>query len=236
MKELYQIRETFETHLTGIRLGRDGQHKALCPFHDDNKTKSFSFNDDGLWKCFGCDKGGNIKQFAIELGIEYNGMANGYPKQKPKKEAEPIDYSLLKMKAEEWHNNLMSPLYEKCESENERYKLERKHSVYILNLVGKTHEGRYTFPYFDDEQRVIAIKFHKDKGGQCRWYTNGNPDNTCKWYNGWNLSLYKPSERLIIAEGEPDVIKLCKNGFQAICSSAGTNSVPPIIPRLKEWL
>ena len=237
MKQLYQIRETFETHLTGIRLGRDGQHKALCPFHDDNKTKSFSFNDEGLWKCFGCDKGGNIKQFAMELGIDWNGTASGYIKKpKPKEEAKPIDYSSLKLKAEEWHNNLMSPLYEKRESENERFKLERKHSVIIMNLVGKNGDGRLTFPYFDDEGRVIAIKFHKDKDGQCGWYTNGHPDNTCKWYNGWNLRLYKPSERLIIAEGEPDVIKLCKLGFQAICSSAGTNSVPPIIPRLKEWL
>ena len=237
MKELYQIRETFETHLTGIRLGRNGQHKALCPFHDDNKTKSFSFNDEGLWKCFGCDKGGNVKQFAMEVGIEYIGTASGYTKKpKPKEEAKPIDYSLLKLKADEWHNNLMSPLYEKCESENEREKLERKHSFIIMNRMGKNRDGRFTFPYFDDEGRVIAIKFHKDKDGQCGWYTKGHPDNTCKWYNGWNLSLYKPSKRLIIAEGEPDVIKLCKLGFQAICSSAGTNSVPPIIPRLKEWL
>ena len=231
------IRAIFEQCLTGIQWGRNGQHKALCPFHDDNKTKSFSFNDEGLWKCFGCDKGGSIKQFTMELGIEYNGTASGYTKKpKPKIEAEPIDYSLLEMKAEEWHKNLMSPLYEKCESENEREKLERKHSFIIMNRMGKNRDGRFTFPYFDDEGRVIAIKFHKDKDGKCGWYLNGHPDNTCKWYNGWNLSLYKPSERLIIAEGEPDVIKLCRNGFQAICSSAGTNSVPPIIPRLKEWL
>ena len=232
------IRATFEKSLTGIQYGRNGQHKALCPFHDDNKTKSFSFNDEGLWKCFGCDKSGGMKQFHLELGIAWNGTASGYTKKpKPKEEAKPIDYSLLKLKADEWHNNLMSPLYEKCESENEREKLERKHSVIIMNLVGKNGDDRLTFPYFDDEGRVIAIKFHKGENGkEPYWYTNGNPDNTCKWYNGWNLSLYKPSERLIIAEGEPDVIKLCKLGFQAICSSAGTNSVPPIIPRLKEWL
>ena len=233
MKELYQIRETFETHLTGIQFGYNGQHKALCPFHDDNKTKSFSFNDEGLWKCFGCDKGGNIKQFAMELGIDWNGTASGYIKKpKPKEEAKPIDYSLLKLKAEEWHDNLMQPIFQM--NEEERHK--SKYSFYVRNLIGKNEQGIFTFPYFDDKGQVIAIKFHKDKDGQCRWYTNGNPDNTCKWYNGWNLSLYKPSERLIIAEGEPDVIKLCKLGFQAICSSAGTNSVPPIIPRLKEWL
>ena len=227
------IRATFEKSLTGIQYGRNGQHKALCPFHDDNKTKSFSFNDDGLWKCFGCDKGGSIKQFAMELGIEYNGTASGYTKNpKPKVEAEPIDYSLLKMKAEEWHDNLMRPIFQK--NEDERHK--SKYSFWVRNLIGKNEQDRFTFPYFDDEGRVIAIKFHKDKDGQCGWHTSGHPDNTCKWYNGWNLSLYKPSKRLIIAEGEPDVIKLCKNGFQAICSSAGTNSVPPIIPRLKEWL
>ena len=233
MKELYQIRETFETHLTGIQFGYNGQHKALCPFHDDNKTKSFSFNDEGLWKCFGCDKGGGMKQFHLELGIAWNGTVSGYTKKpKPKEEAKPIDYSLLKLKAEEWHDNLMRPIFQK--NEEERYK--RKYSFYVKNLIGKNEKGISTFPYFDDKGRVIAIKFHKDKDGQCRWYTNGNPDNTCKWYNGWNLSLYKPSERLIIAEGEPDVIKLCKLGFQAISSSAGTTSVPPIIPRLKEWL
>ena len=207
------IRAIFEQCLTGIQWGRNGQHKALCPFHDDNKTKSFSFNDEGLWKCFGCDKGGNIKQFAMELGIEYNGTASGFPKQKPKPkvEAEPIDYSLLKMKAEEWHDNLMRPIFQK--NEDERYK--SKYSFWVRNLIGKNEQDRFTFPYFDDEQRVIAIKFHKDKDGQCGWYTKGHPDNTCKWYNGWNLSLYKPSERLIIAEGEPR----CHQTLQARISS-----------------
>ena len=228
------IRAIFEQCLTGIQWGRNGQHKALCPFHDDNKTKSFSFNDEGLWKCFGCDKGGSIKQFTMELGIEYNGTASGFPKQKPKPkvEAEPIDYSLLKMKAEEWHDNLMRPIFQK--NEDERHK--SKYSFWVRNLIGKNEQGIFTFPYFDDKGQVIAIKFHKDKDGQCGWYTKGHPDNTCKWYNGWNLSLYKPSKSLIIAEGEPDVIKLCSHGFQAICSSHGTNSVPPITPILKEWL
>ena len=169
----------------------------------------------------------------MELGIEYNGTASGYTKKpKPETEAKTTDYSLLKMKAEEWHDNLMQPILQK--NEEERHK--SKYSFYVRNLIGKNEKGISTFPYFDDKGRVIAIKFHKDRDGQCRWYTKGNPDNTCKWYNGWNLSQFKPSKSLIIAEGEPDVIKLSRHGFQAICSSAGTNSVPPIIPRLKEWL
>ena len=228
------IRATFEKALTGIQYGRNGQHKALCPFHDDNKTKSFSFNDDGLWKCFGCDKGGNIKQFTMELGIEYNGTASGYTKKpKPETEAKTTDYSLLKMKAEEWHDNLMRPIFQK--NEDERYK--SKDSFWVRNLIGKDGNGRFTFPYFNDEGAVIAIKHHKGKNGEPPyWHIEGNPDNSLKWYNSWNLKAYKVHRRLIIAEGEPDTIKLCRNGFQAICSSAGTNSVPELITIMKEWI
>ena len=241
----------FKKYCTKIKHTGGNQYIARCPFdgHED-KISSFSFtteNGSGRYHCHGCGEQGNIITFCkafredftpfIDENLKNGKISSPVAQISPKTDdKQTVDTVMLRIKAEEWHNNLMNQLYEKCESENDRYKLERKHSVYILNLVGKTREGRYTFPYFDDEGRVIAIKFHKDKGGQCGWYTKGHPDNTCKWYNGWNLRLYKPSERLIIAEGEPDVIKLCKLGFQAICSSAGTNSVPPIIPRLKEWL
>ena len=127
---------------------------------------------------------------------------------------------MLRIKAEEYSNSLGI-----------------EDSFLQNNLIGKDENGRFTFPYFNDDGAVIAIKHHKGKNGEPPyWHIEGNPDNSLKWYNSWNLKAYKVHRRLIIAEGEPDVIKLCKHGFQAICSSAGTNSVPPIIPRLKEWL
>ena len=215
------IRKTFERKVDGIVWGRNGQHKGLCPFHQDDKTKSFSFNDNGLWKCFGCDRSGNAKQFAQATGIDYKPMLSDHYTAKkvikPIKEIK-VDTTMLRIKAEEYSNSIGI-----------------EDSFLQYNLMGKDKNGRLTFPYFDDNGDVIAIKHHKGKaGGSPYWHKGG--DNRCKWYNGWNLRLYKPSEALIIAEGEPDVIKLCINGFQAICSSHGTSTVPDPLPRIEDWL
>jgi DNA primase len=47
------------------RVGR--RFMALCPFHQE-KTPSFSINPElNLWKCFGCDKGGDPISFLREI-------------------------------------------------------------------------------------------------------------------------------------------------------------------------
>ncbi|WP_289055768.1 DNA primase [Carboxylicivirga marina] len=65
-----------------IKLQKAGtNYKACCPFHNE-KTPSFSVNPaKGIFKCFGCDKGGNAIEFikehenlefkeAVEIGAE----------------------------------------------------------------------------------------------------------------------------------------------------------------------
>ena len=214
------IRKTFERKVAGIVWGRNGQHKGLCPFHQDDKTKSFSFNDNGLWKCFGCDRSGNAKQFAQATGIDYKPMLSDHYTAKkvikPIKEIK-VDTTMLRIKAEEYMNNLGN-----------------EDSFLQYNLVGKDENGRLTFPYFNDNMEVIAIKHHKGKNGEAPYWHKGG-DNRAKWYNGWNLPIYKRHKSLIISEGEPDTIKLCRNGFQAICSSHGTITVPELISIMKEW-
>ena len=56
-----------------VSLKAKGQNMwGLCPFHDE-KTPSFSVNPSkGIYKCFGCQKGGNAISFIMEMeGLEY---------------------------------------------------------------------------------------------------------------------------------------------------------------------
>jgi len=59
----------FKTHIKKFRRGSNNQATGQCPLHED-KTPSFSCNvKDGVWKCHGCGKSGNIYKLAQELGI-----------------------------------------------------------------------------------------------------------------------------------------------------------------------
>lgn len=51
-----------------VRLKRRGSNfVGLCPFHNE-KTPSFNVNPGmGIYKCFGCGKGGNVYQFLMEV-------------------------------------------------------------------------------------------------------------------------------------------------------------------------
>lgn len=56
-----------------LPLRRAGSgYKALCPFHDE-RTPSFHITPSkGIFKCFGCDKGGDSIHFLMEHeGVSY---------------------------------------------------------------------------------------------------------------------------------------------------------------------
>ena len=225
----------FEKYCTKIKHTVGNQYIARCPFdgHED-KISSFSFtteNGSGKYHCHGCGEQGNIITFCKAFGEDFtpfidknlkNGKISSPVAQISPKidDKQTVDTVMLRIKAEEYSNSL-----------------GLEDSFLQYNLIGKDENGRFTFPYFNDDGAVIAIKHHKGKNGEPPyWHIEGNPDNSLKWYNSWNLKAYKVHRRLIIAEGEPDTIKLCRNGFQAICSSAGTNSVPELITIMKEWI
>jgi DNA primase catalytic core len=72
----------------GIKLKKTvKEYLGLCPLHDDH-TPSFSVNSEKqLWKCFGCNKGGDVITFVQELdkinfneAVEKLGGTAGQPK------------------------------------------------------------------------------------------------------------------------------------------------------------
>lgn len=53
-------------HTTLTRKGQ--RYWGLCPFPDHNeKTPSFSVKPEGFYYCFGCEKGGNVVSFVMEM-------------------------------------------------------------------------------------------------------------------------------------------------------------------------
>ena len=55
----------------GIELSKDGtkegQHKALCPFHDDTKPSLKINTSKNIFNCFPCETGGNILEFVMKM-------------------------------------------------------------------------------------------------------------------------------------------------------------------------
>ncbi len=48
----------------GVKLRKQGQqYKGCCPFHEEKRPSFTVTPAEGLWRCFGCDRSGNVIQF-----------------------------------------------------------------------------------------------------------------------------------------------------------------------------
>ena len=207
----------YRTYIKGVKqVGNDpNQFTGFCPFHDDKKNRSFSFNGTtGLSNCFaGCFQG-NAYQFAIKVGY---GNPNEFIEKDSyfRKENKQINLSLIGsdelLKKAEKYNNKLSP--EEIE----------KRPILRGMLVGRDEQGRYTFPYHDFDGNIIGIKHHKGKNGESPYWEG---DGKCKFYGLQLIKGYDHDEPLIICEGENDCLWLRNIGYQATTGSAGAGSIP----------
>lgn len=70
IKQRLDLVEFISSYLTLKKAGSN--HRALCPFHPE-KTPSFMVSaEKQIWRCFGCNKGGDIFDFIMEVeGMEF---------------------------------------------------------------------------------------------------------------------------------------------------------------------
>ncbi len=66
VKERSSLEDVVREHVT-LRSAGSRSLKGLCPFHDE-KTPSFTVSsENGTYHCFGCDKGGDVISFVMEV-------------------------------------------------------------------------------------------------------------------------------------------------------------------------
>jgi DNA primase len=194
---------------------KGNNHVGLCPFHSDSDPSFKVSPSKGIFKCFGCGKGGNIFNFvtlyhkvdfgeAIRILSDYLGF----------KEADEYDEYYEQMKA--WHEH-----FKNSETEFSLQYLKDRHIDYAtqrhfevgfipnananwkivdpeiclnLGVVYKSKldvprfkfPGCLTFPFFDDQDRVCGFSFMR---------LNRRPDEP-KYENSWTTPIFKRRELL----------------------------------------
>ena len=70
IKQRLDIAELIGSYLE-LKPAGSGSFKALCPFHGEKSPSFYVSTEKEIWHCFGCDKGGDIFSFVMDLeGID----------------------------------------------------------------------------------------------------------------------------------------------------------------------
>lgn len=112
---------------------------GLCPFHNE-KTPSFTVSPaKGIFKCFGCGKGGNSVNFIMEL--------------------EQLSYpDALRWLAKKYHIEIE----EKEETQEEKALKDERESMMIVSAFAQKYFSRYLLN--ENEGRTIGLSYLRERG------------------------------------------------------------------------
>lgn len=112
---------------------------GLCPFHNE-KTPSFTVSPaKGIFKCFGCGKGGNSVNFVMEL--------------------EQLSYpDALRWLAKKYHIEID----EKEETQEEKALKDERESMMIVSAFAQKYFSRYLLK--ENEGRTIGLSYLRERG------------------------------------------------------------------------
>ena len=190
------------------RPNDNGDIKVVCPFHEDSEP-SLSINmHTGLFRCFGCEKAGDVYTFIqLHEGVDFKRaqvIANNMS-------LPPISDVIVEGYVEALHRStkIMKFLLEK------RGFTEETISRFRLGWDG----SRVTIPIYDENKNIVNIRRYSP--------THSGKHKVINYKTGYGvpprlfpLSALKKSE-IWIVEGETDCMLATQTGVTAVTATGG---------------
>lgn len=113
IKQRLDVADVVGDYLT-LKPAGSGSFKAVCPFHAEKTPSFYVSKEKQIWHCFGCDKGGDLISFVMEIegmsfpeALRHLGKKAGVeiPEYRPSKESDEKEF-LISM------NELAGKFYE----------------------------------------------------------------------------------------------------------------------------
>ncbi len=193
----------------GFRRVSEGveEIKALCPFHHETNP-SFSINKrTGLWYCFGCGRGGNLKQLLDKLQIKEENPLLDW-RVPPKKQRGETKLQL--------EGNILIPT---------KNPFLRRFD--ILYCVQGHLRGRFLIP-IDETGYFEARSFDDKLTPKVLYLPKGAKIKECVF----NISRIKPQKEVYIVEGIKDALSMISKGFPNTVSIFGAKLYDEQLRRL----
>lgn len=171
---------------------RGNQLQCCCPFHNDSKP-SFGINlHTGLFNCLTCGEKGNIVQFLSKM----TGITEYEAKKKIINEVGFVDITQIPYSLEEFSNEKKLPI-----------EFLKQNHIDSLNGL------HITFPYYDDSQNIIRIRYRNNPKSDKRFFWNTGDEIVL--YGLWKLLSFD-KDYIFLVEGETDSLSLWYHNIPAL--------------------
>lgn len=231
LKENVSILEAIEGY-TSLFKSSQSEYKGICPIHDGDTLPSLYVNPTkGLWKCFGCDLGGDVISFIQEVeGLDFKdaveflgeGQQIQFKSTNSELETSVSLFDLPKNKKKEYE--LDEDILKEYTRYTHEYLLKQGFDKEILDFfqVGYCYNpsdvlyNRITFPWRCEEGRLVAISGRDTtEKKDCKYKALKGSKKIDYLYN-LNNAKYYTNDGLIICEDEKSVIKLWQWGYKNV--------------------
>lgn len=204
--EVIDYEQEYKNYLPNMKKAGK-EYKANCPFHDDNEPSFCVDVKTGLWKCFGCQKSGNIVTF-ISM-IEQIDTQSAF-----KKICDKYNIAFDPEKLKQYEAYIEEKTNGKYTVDD--YAREKGFDIAITKSYLKLEDFKngIKIPYFDESGKLITNRY-RYAGKKFAWQKNGKVSlyGLDKWQEHKNSF---PKNYIILVEGESDTQTLMFAGLPAL--------------------